>query len=131
LVEGLFRAYFLDGRFIGDRTVLAGHRERSGSSARRSPRLSRVGRRRGTIDAMDQRVRELGVSGVPFFIFDSRVAVSARRRRPRWSPRSRRRAPQTLADSRAASGPAQLPLGRPPSTLSGRYPSGPTNGSRS
>ena len=31
---------------------------------------------------MDRRVRELGVSGVPFFIFDGRVAVSGAQEPP-------------------------------------------------
>jgi len=35
-----------------------------------------------SIDAMDRRVRELGVSGVPFFIFGSSVAVSGAQEPP-------------------------------------------------
>jgi predicted DsbA family dithiol-disulfide isomerase len=31
---------------------------------------------------MDRRVRELGVTGVPFFIFDGRVAVSGAQEPP-------------------------------------------------
>ena len=35
-----------------------------------------------TIEAMDRRVRELGVTGVPFFIFGSRVGVSGAQEPP-------------------------------------------------
>jgi predicted DsbA family dithiol-disulfide isomerase len=35
-----------------------------------------------TVAAMDLRVRELGVTGVPFFIFDGRVAVSGAQEAP-------------------------------------------------
>ncbi len=49
---------------------------------------------RTAIEAMDRRVRELGVTGVPFFIFDGRVAVSGAQEAPvlvgamarRWAP---------------------------------------------
>jgi predicted DsbA family dithiol-disulfide isomerase len=76
LVEGLFRAYFLEGRFVGDRDVLADVAGEAGlpADAARAYLDSDAGT--DTIDAMDRRVRELGVTGVPFFIFNGRVAVS-------------------------------------------------------
>ena len=76
LVEGLFRAYFLQGRFVGDRQVLADIAGEAGlpADAARAYLDSDAGA--DTIEAMDRRVRELGVTGVPFFIFDGRVAVS-------------------------------------------------------
>ncbi len=35
-----------------------------------------------TVEAMDRRVRELGVTGVPFFIFGGRVGVSGAQEPP-------------------------------------------------
>ena len=76
LVERLFRAYFLDGRFVGDREVLAAIAGDAGldAAAARSYLASAQGD--DAIVAMDRRVRELGVGGVPFFILAGRVAVS-------------------------------------------------------
>lgn len=76
LVEGLFRAYFLEGRFIGDREVLAAIAGEAGLSAEaaRAHLVSNEGA--AAIAEMDRRVRELGVTGVPFFIFGGRLAVS-------------------------------------------------------
>ena len=82
MVERLFRAYFLEGRFIGDRDVLADVAGEAGLSrdAARAYLDSESGT--DTIEAMDRRVRELGVTGVPFFIFDGRVAVSGAQEAP-------------------------------------------------
>jgi predicted DsbA family dithiol-disulfide isomerase len=76
LVERLFRAYFLDGRFIGDRETLAAIAGEAGldAGAARAYLASEQGD--DVIVAMDRRVRELGVGGVPYFIFDGRIAVS-------------------------------------------------------
>jgi predicted DsbA family dithiol-disulfide isomerase len=82
LVERLFRAYFLEGRFIGDREVLADVAGEAGLSreAARAHLDSELGT--DAIEAMDRRVRELGVTGVPFFIFGGRVAVSGAQEAP-------------------------------------------------
>jgi predicted DsbA family dithiol-disulfide isomerase len=76
LVERLFRAYFIEGRAIGERDVLAAIAGESGfePAAARSMLDSDEG-----VDAialMDRRAREIGVQGVPFFIFNQHVAVS-------------------------------------------------------
>ena len=82
LVERLFRAYFLDGRAIGERAVLAAVAGEAGlpADAARAYLESEAGT--DTIEAMDRRVRELGVTGVPFFIFGSQVAVSGAQEPP-------------------------------------------------
>jgi predicted DsbA family dithiol-disulfide isomerase len=82
MVERLFRAYFLEGRFIGDRDVLADVAGEAGLSrdAARAYLDSESGTE--TVEAMDRRVRELGVTGVPFFIFAGRVAVSGAQEAP-------------------------------------------------
>ncbi len=76
VVERLFRAYFLDGRFIGDRDVLAEIAGDSGLSADAARAQLDSNEGASAIAQMDRRVRELGVTGVPFFIFDGKVAVS-------------------------------------------------------
>ena len=76
LVERLFRAYFLDGRFIGDHAVLAAIAGEAGLDADAARAYLATAQGDDTIVAMDRRVRELGIGGVPFFIFEGRVGVS-------------------------------------------------------
>ena len=76
LVERLFRGYFLEGRFIGDRDVLAVIAGEAGLAAEAARAYLASSEGAATIAEMDRRVRELGVTGVPFFIFGGRLAVS-------------------------------------------------------
>ena len=76
VVERLFRAYFLEGRFIGDRDVLATVAGDAGFSPQAAEAHLASGEGAAAIAEMDQRVRELGVSGVPVFIFGGKLAVS-------------------------------------------------------
>jgi len=76
VVERLFRAYFLEGRFIGDREVLAAIASEAGFSLDEARAYLESDAGTDTIEAMDKRVREIGVTGVPFFIFDGKVGVS-------------------------------------------------------
>jgi predicted DsbA family dithiol-disulfide isomerase len=76
VVERLFRAYFLEGRRIGEADVLAAIAGEAGLSAAAARAYLASDEGVDTIAAMDRRVQELGVSGVPFFIFDSKLAVS-------------------------------------------------------
>lgn len=87
LVERLFRAYFLEGLYVGDRETLATLAGEAGydGDAARLHLASEAGL--AEVTAMDRRVRELGVTGVPFFIFDGKVAVSGAQE------------PQTLLDA--------------------------------
>jgi predicted DsbA family dithiol-disulfide isomerase len=82
LVEGLFRAYFLQGRFVGDRNVLAEIAGEAGHAQDAARAYLETDEGVETIDGMDRRVRELGVTGVPFFIFNGRVAVSGAQEAP-------------------------------------------------
>ncbi len=76
LVERLFRAFFLEGKPIGERGALArlaadaGYDEADALAFLESDEMISV-----VADA-DRRAREMGVSGVPFFIFDGKTAVS-------------------------------------------------------
>jgi predicted DsbA family dithiol-disulfide isomerase len=76
LVERLFRAYFLEGRFIGDLDALAAIAGEAGLSAEAARGYLASSEGADAIAQMDRRVRELGVTGVPFFIFGGRLAVS-------------------------------------------------------
>lgn len=76
LVERLFRAYHVEGRSIGDREVLATIAGDAGFDAAGARAMLASDQGMDDIGAMDRRAREIGVQGVPFFIFNGRVAVS-------------------------------------------------------
>jgi predicted DsbA family dithiol-disulfide isomerase len=76
MVEAIFRAYFLEGKDIGDREVLTAIAAPLGIGADDVERtISDESVRAATREA-DERARAIGVQGVPFFIFDQRLAVS-------------------------------------------------------
>jgi predicted DsbA family dithiol-disulfide isomerase len=76
LIERLFRAYFVDGVNIGDLDALARLGGVAGfdTAAARAWLASDAGRT--AIEAEERRSRALGVTGVPFFVFNQRLAVS-------------------------------------------------------
>ena len=76
VVEALFRAYFQDGRNIGDTQVLAD--VAAGAGLERDDILDylRSDEDAAYIRAEDDRVRLQGVNGVPCFIIDGEYAVS-------------------------------------------------------
>ncbi|TAG78051.1 MAG: DsbA family oxidoreductase [Burkholderiales bacterium] len=76
IVESLFKAYFVEGRFIGDLEILLDIAETNG--------LNRDDSRKALSDAFaldrvasaDASARGQGVSGVPFFVFNRKYALS-------------------------------------------------------
>jgi len=76
LVENLFRAYFLDGRFLGDHEELVKQAAAAGYNADEARNLLASDNQEADVAGADKRARELGVSGVPFFIFGGKTAVS-------------------------------------------------------
>jgi predicted DsbA family dithiol-disulfide isomerase len=76
LVERLFRAYFVEGRSIGEQDVLADIAAEAGLDRSEARAMLRTGDGEAAVRAAIRRFVELGVSGVPFFIFGNRVAVS-------------------------------------------------------
>ncbi len=76
LVERLFRAYFLDGQFIGDRDTLARLAADAGYDADDARAFLSSGELAEAVAGADERARSMGVSGVPFFIFGGRTALS-------------------------------------------------------
>jgi predicted DsbA family dithiol-disulfide isomerase len=75
LVEALFRAYFLEGRYVGDRAVLATIAGGAGFDAAAARAMLDSDALAAEMSAMDRRVRELGVTGVPYFILNDRIAI--------------------------------------------------------
>lgn len=77
MVESLFRAYFIEGRDIGDREVLEEIAVTAGLPAEAAARRFLEGdAQREEVLAADERARVLGVSGVPCFIIEGKYAVS-------------------------------------------------------
>ena len=75
VVDRLFRAYFVEGRDVGDRAVLLDLAAASGLDADIVDELLAEG---ADVDAVRREIAEaqaIGVTGVPFFIFAGRVGV--------------------------------------------------------
>ena len=75
-VEGLFRAYFLDGQDIGEVAVLTEIAAGAGldRDAARTALESDAGRE--AVRTEDPRARQMGIQGVPCFIIDRSYSVS-------------------------------------------------------
>jgi predicted DsbA family dithiol-disulfide isomerase len=76
LVERLFRAYFLEGCFIGERATLAALAADAGYDAGAARAWLDSGDGALEIAAAQSRARSLGISGVPFFVFDGKIGLS-------------------------------------------------------
>ena len=76
VVAGLFRAYFVEGRDIGDRPTLTGLGGEAGLDRREIRRYLEGGADADRLLAEDDRMRSLGVEGVPCYIIGGRYAVS-------------------------------------------------------
>jgi predicted DsbA family dithiol-disulfide isomerase len=76
VVETLFQAYFLEGADLTSEAVLLDLAERAGLDPQQAQAcLHDEGTRTAVLDE-DRTARELGVEGVPFFVFNRRLAVS-------------------------------------------------------
>lgn len=76
VVGALFEAYFTKGRDIGDRRELAGIGQSAGLDRGEAQEYLESDRDVEAITAEDRLARQLGVNGVPSFIFDRKYAVS-------------------------------------------------------
>jgi predicted DsbA family dithiol-disulfide isomerase len=76
LVEALFRAYFLDGVDLTARANLIAIATAAGLDRAEVEAWLDDTNARDLAAAEDQRAREIGIEGVPFFIFNGRVGVS-------------------------------------------------------
>ncbi len=76
VVDALFRAYFLEGRDIGDREVLAAVAAETGLDADEARAFLEGDQEREAVLAEDAMARyELSIAGVPCFILDGRQMI--------------------------------------------------------
>lgn len=76
MVEALFQAYFLDGRDIGNRVVLAGIGAEHGMDFDGIVDYLSSGRDMDIVRSEDQMARNMGVTGVPCYIVERNYAIS-------------------------------------------------------
>ena len=76
VVESLFKGFFLEGRDLSDRETLVELAERGGMPRANADQCLSEQLLRKTVEEQDEHARKLGVEGVPFFIFDHKLAVS-------------------------------------------------------
>jgi predicted DsbA family dithiol-disulfide isomerase len=76
LVERLFRAYFTEGRYIGDVDELVALAAEVLLPAGEARAMLMSEAFRAAVEAEFREARDAGIGGVPFFIFNGRTAVS-------------------------------------------------------
>jgi predicted DsbA family dithiol-disulfide isomerase len=76
LVERLFVAYFIEGRNLGDRAVLAAIAAEAGLDALATRAMLDSNEGADMVLASERRATENGIGGVPFYIFNHSIAVS-------------------------------------------------------
>ena len=74
--ERLLRAYFVENRFIGDLNVLANIAAEAGLNSEDARAFVSDPEHLEAVAQADARVRRMGITGVPFFIFNQRLTVS-------------------------------------------------------
>lgn len=77
LHDALFRAYFVDGRDLGDCDTLVALAESVGLSGQKARRVLVERTEKGAVDDDWQRVRALGITGVPTFVANGYGVVGA------------------------------------------------------
>jgi predicted DsbA family dithiol-disulfide isomerase len=76
VVDRLFKAYFVEGRDIGDRSVLIGLARECSLDAGLTEKLFAEDADVGAVREEIAQAQAMGISGVPFYIFASRFGVS-------------------------------------------------------
>lgn len=84
IVDALFKAYFIDGRDIGDHEVLADLADGIGMDAAVVQRLLKSDADLEEIKQRDAMAREMGVNSVPTFIVGGRHAVPGAQQPDLW-----------------------------------------------
>jgi len=74
--ERLLRAYFVENRFIGSLDVLANIAEEAGLNGEDARAFITDPDHLEAVAQADARVRKMGITGVPFFIFNQSLTVS-------------------------------------------------------
>ncbi len=76
VADGLFRAYWAEGRDVGDRAVLAAIAEEGGLARERAREVLAGDDFATEVRAEERRAQESGIHAVPTFVFGGRIAVS-------------------------------------------------------
>ena len=76
MVEALFKAYFMEGRDLTEASVLMEVAESAGMSRSEVVHHLQDSELHSQTIASDRAAREMGISGVPFFIFNRQVGLS-------------------------------------------------------
>ena len=76
MAEILFRRFFIDGEDLGDRSILIAAATEAGMDHELVSELLENDADLETVRQEDQMARQMGVSGVPFFIIDDKYALS-------------------------------------------------------
>jgi predicted DsbA family dithiol-disulfide isomerase len=76
LVEALFRAYFIDGRDLTANETLSAIACEAGLAREQVDACVTSAQVRERVQAEDAQARRIGIEGVPFFLFNHRLAVS-------------------------------------------------------
>jgi predicted DsbA family dithiol-disulfide isomerase len=74
--EALLKAYFIENRFIGDTEELVVIATEAGLDGEAARAFLADPAQRDAVAQADVQARRMGISGVPFFIFNQKVAVS-------------------------------------------------------
>ncbi len=85
VVAALFRAYFKDGRDIGDADVLCDLADHCGMDAKMTRQLLDGDGDMQEIRSRDAQAREMGVTGVPTFIVANQAVVSGAQPPELWA----------------------------------------------
>ncbi len=76
VAESLFRGYFMEGAVLTDSAVLAAIGERAGLERAALEAYLASDKDKDVVRRGDLEVRQAGINGVPFFIFNRRTSVS-------------------------------------------------------
>jgi predicted DsbA family dithiol-disulfide isomerase len=76
MAEAIFRRYFLEGADLSSAEVLADIAQQAGLDRDEAAAYLASATDRELIEEQDRRARAIGVEGVPFFIFNQRLALS-------------------------------------------------------
>ena len=76
MAEALFRAYFIEGANLTDDATLAGYARQAGLDRDETLAYLASDSDADLIRGADEEARQVGISGVPFFIFNRTVGVS-------------------------------------------------------